>query len=153
MARISFSFTSIENRHWHAPHRQSTLHREVLYSVEICSFEFFVYEKKKIEFQFSWISWQAGVRIWLLEVLFFFYSYFAFVNFISYYIYLYLIVTIESGINIAPWINVAPGTFGRNNKHSPLKKHIPLHQMIDFRTFLWITLFNKDVAPGKNSKN
>ena len=56
-------------------------------------------------------------------------------------------LTLDSGIN------VAPGTFGKNNKHSPLKKHIPLHQMIDFWTFLWITLFNKDVAPGKNSKN
>ena len=52
--------------------------------------------------------------------------------------------TLDSGIN------VAPETFGKNNKHSPLKKHIPLHQMIDF---LWITLFNKAVAPGKNSKN
>ena len=29
--------------------------------------------------------------------------------------------TLDSGIN------VAPGTFGKNNKHSPLKKHIPLY--------------------------
>ena len=60
--------------------------------------------------------------------------------------------TLDSGIDKVPGINVAPRTFGKNNKYSPLKKHIPLHQMIDFRTFLWITLFNKDVAPGKNSK-
>ena len=57
--------------------------------------------------------------------------------------------TLDSGISVAPWINVAPGTFGKNNKHSPLKKHIPLHQITEFWTFLWITLFNKDVAPGK----
>ena len=31
--------------------------------------------------------------------------------------------TLESGINIPPWINIAPGTFGKNNKHSPLNKH------------------------------
>ena len=55
--------------------------------------------------------------------------------------------TLDSGIN------VAPGTFGENNKHSPLKKHIPLHQITEFLTFLWITLFNKDVAPGKKFKN
>ena len=28
--------------------------------------------------------------------------------------------TLESGIDIAPGINVSPGTFGKNNKHSPL---------------------------------
>jgi hypothetical protein len=55
--------------------------------------------------------------------------------------------TLDSGIN------VAPGTFGKNNTHSPLKKHIPLHQITEFGTFLWITLLNKDVAPEKNSKN
>ena len=27
---------------------------------------------------------------------------------------------LESGIDIAPGINVSPGTFGKNNKHSPL---------------------------------
>ena len=26
-------------------------------------------------------------------------------------------ITLDSGINVAPWINVAPGTFGKNNKH------------------------------------
>ena len=41
------------------------------------------------------------------------------------------LLTLDSGIN------VAPGTFGKNNKHSPLKKHIPLHQMIDFWTFFY----------------
>ena len=61
--------------------------------------------------------------------------------------------TLDSGINVAPWINVAPGTFGKNNKHSPLKKQIPLNQITELQLFLWITLFNRDVAPGKNSKN
>ena len=28
--------------------------------------------------------------------------------------------TLESGINVPPWINVAPGTFGKNNRRSPL---------------------------------
>ena len=28
--------------------------------------------------------------------------------------------TLDSGINVAPWINVAPGTFGKNNERSPL---------------------------------
>ena len=62
-------------------------------------------------------------------------------------------LTLDSGISVAPWINVAPGTFGKNNKHSPLKKHIPLHQITEFKPFLWVTLFNKDVAPGKKFKN
>ena len=34
--------------------------------------------------------------------------------------------TLESGINVAPRINVVPGTFGKNNKHSPLNKHSPI---------------------------
>ena len=32
----------------------------------------------------------------------------------------------KSGINVAPWINRAPGKFGKNNKHSPLNKRSPL---------------------------
>ena len=51
--------------------------------------------------------------------------------------------TLDSGISVAS---------GKNNKHCPLKKHIPLHQLTQFRTVLWITHFNKDVAPGKNPK-
>ena len=62
-------------------------------------------------------------------------------------------ITLETIRPLESRIDVAPGTFGKNIKHSPLKKHIPLHKMIDFQTFLWFTLFNKDVAPGKNSKN
>ena len=54
--------------------------------------------------------------------------------------------TLDSGINVAPWINVAPGIFGKKNKH------IPLHQITELWIFLWITLFNKDIAPGKNPK-
>ena len=34
--------------------------------------------------------------------------------------------TLESGINIPPWINIAPGTFDKKNKHSPLNKRSPL---------------------------
>ena len=43
--------------------------------------------------------------------------------------------TLDSGINIALLINVAPGTFGKNNKDSLSKKHIPLHQITEFQTF------------------
>ena len=44
------------------------------------------------------------------------------------------------------------------NKRSPWniwekQKHIPLHQITEFWTFLCITLFIKEVAPGKKSKN
>ena len=53
--------------------------------------------------------------------------------------------TLDSGISVASGINVAPGTFGEKNEHSPLKKHILVNQIREFRTFLWITLFNKDV--------
>ena len=28
--------------------------------------------------------------------------------------------TLESGINVAPWINVASGKFGKKNKHIPI---------------------------------
>ena len=28
--------------------------------------------------------------------------------------------TLESGINVAPWINIAPGKFGKKNKRSPI---------------------------------
>ena len=36
----------------------------------------------------------------------------------SYYFYDF---TLESGINVAPWINVASGKFDKKNKRSPLK--------------------------------
>ena len=62
--------------------------------------------------------------------------------------------TVIQGATLESGINVAPGTFGKNNKHSTLKKHIPLHQITEFRTFfLWITLFNKDIAPRIFFKN
>ena len=35
------------------------------------------------------------------------------------------LATLESGINVPPWINIAPGTFVKNNKHSLLKKTYP----------------------------
>ena len=31
----------------------------------------------------------------------------------------YKISTLDSGIDVAPGINIAPGTFGKNFKHSP----------------------------------
>ena len=34
-----------------------------------------------------------------------------------------------------------------------MNKHIPLHQITELRTFLWITLFDKDIAPIKNTKS
>ena len=43
--------------------------------------------------------------------------------------------TLDCGITVNPWINVATRTFEENNKHSPLKKHIPLHQITEFLTF------------------
>ena len=33
--------------------------------------------------------------------------------------------TLESGINVPPCINIAPGTFDKNNKRSPLNKRSP----------------------------
>ena len=46
--------------------------------------------------------------------------------------------TLESGIDVAPWINVAPGTFGKCNKCSPLKKPSPskITDNLIFYTFL-----------------
>jgi hypothetical protein len=31
----------------------------------------------------------------------------------------FIFLTLDSGINVAPGIRVAPGTFGKNIKHSP----------------------------------
>ena len=55
--------------------------------------------------------------------------------------------TLESGINIPPWINVAPGKFGKNNKHSPIYTLFIyyLNRLYEVR--------NKAIAPGKKSKN
>ena len=55
-------------------------------------------------------------------------------------------VTLESGINIPPWINVAPGKFGKKNKRSPI-----------YTSYLYYInrlyeVQNKAVAPGKKSK-
>ena len=33
------------------------------------------------------------------------------------------VLTLESEINVGKGINIEPGIFGKNNKHSPLKKH------------------------------
>ena len=32
---------------------------------------------------------------------------------------------VESGIDVTPWINVAPGTFGKNIEYSPFNKYSP----------------------------
>ena len=55
--------------------------------------------------------------------------------------------TLESGINVAPWINIAPGKFGKKNKRSPI-----------FTLYLYYLsrlyeVQNKGVAPGKKSKD
>jgi hypothetical protein len=55
--------------------------------------------------------------------------------------------TLESGINIAPWINVPVGKFGKKNRRSPI---------CTLYLYYWNRLYevwNKAVAPGKKSKN
>jgi hypothetical protein len=69
---------------------------------------------------------------------------------------------------------MAPGTFGKNNKHSPLNKRSPLSNNRQLESFIHsqrkrklkslkkflktqksinVAPFNKDVAPGKTLKN
>ena len=55
--------------------------------------------------------------------------------------------TLESGINVAPWINVAPGKFGKKNKHSPI------YTLYLYYLNRLYGVRNKAVAPGKKSKN
>ena len=55
--------------------------------------------------------------------------------------------SIESGINVAPWINVAPGKLGKKNKCSPI--YTLFLYYLDRLYEVW----NKTVAPGKMSKN
>ena len=50
--------------------------------------------------------------------------------------------TLESGINVAPWINVAPGKFGKKNKFSHIYT-VYLNYLNGIR--------NEAVAPGKKS--
>ena len=52
-----------------------------------------------------------------------------------------LIYTLESGIN------VAPGKFGKNNRHSPIYT-LYLNYLIRVNE-----VWNKAIAPGKKSKN
>ena len=51
--------------------------------------------------------------------------------------------TLESGINVAPWINVAAGKFDKKNKHSVIYTlyFYYLNRLYEVR--------NKAVAPGK----
>ena len=55
--------------------------------------------------------------------------------------------TLESEINVPPWINVALGKFGKKNKRSPIYTLFLyyLNRLYEVR--------NKAVAPGKKSKN
>ena len=55
--------------------------------------------------------------------------------------------TLESGINVAPWINIAPGKFGKKNKHSPIYTLYLyyLNRLYEVR--------NKAVAPEKKITN
>ena len=38
-------------------------------------------------------------------------------------------LTLDSGIDVAPGINVARGTFGKDIKRSPESRHPPYHQI------------------------
>ena len=52
-----------------------------------------------------------------------------------------MVGTLESGINVAPWINIAPGKFGKKNKRSPI---------YNLYLYYWNRLYelqNKAVAP------
>ena len=55
--------------------------------------------------------------------------------------------TLESGINIPPWINIAPGKFGKKNKRSPI------YTLYFYNLNRLYEVQNKAVAPGKKSKN
>ena len=77
-----------------------------------------------------------------------------------------LLSTLESGIDVATWINVAPGTLGKNNKRSPENKHsnpfkfffLPNQSQKSIKgtpkiqKLINVAHFNKDVAPGKKLK-
>ena len=55
--------------------------------------------------------------------------------------------TLESGINVAPWINIAPGKFCKKNKRSPIYTLYYLYHLNRL-----YEVWNKAVAPGKKSK-
>ena len=62
--------------------------------------------------------------------------------------------TLDSAIEVATGINVAPGTFGKNIKHSPLNRHPPYLQTEDIlKTKYALPSLIRNVAPGKKSKN
>ena len=55
--------------------------------------------------------------------------------------------TLEFEINVPPWINVAPGKFGKKNKR------IPIYTLYVYYLNRLYEVRNKAVAPGKKSKN
>ena len=72
--------------------------------------------------------------------------------------------TLESEIDVAPGINVATGTFAKNNKHNPLNKQIiwiiytskkskKVKKSKTNQKSINIAAFNKDISSGKPPKN
>ena len=53
----------------------------------------------------------------------------------------------ESGINVPPWINIAPGKCVKKNKRSPI------YTLYLYYLNRLYGVRNKAVAPGKKSKN
>ena len=60
---------------------------------------------------------------------------------------MFLICTLESGMNVPHRIKVAPGKFGKKNKHSPI------YTLYLYYLNRLYEVWNKAVAPGKKSKN
>ena len=61
--------------------------------------------------------------------------------------YILELIYLESGINVAPWINIAPGKFVKKNKRSPI------YTLYLYYLNRLYGVRNKAVAPGKKSKN
>ena len=59
----------------------------------------------------------------------------------------FFLLTLESGINVAPWINVASGKFGKKNQRSPI------YALYLYYLNRLYEVQNKGVAPGKKSEN
>ena len=55
--------------------------------------------------------------------------------------------TLESGINVAPWKNIAPGKFVKKSKRSPI------YTLYLYYLNMLYGVRNKAVAPGEKSKD